>query len=165
MVQEVKKKLPGFTIMELVMVMILSTIVIAIGYEVWSISEQQFHSMSEVTDIQTELSECYSVIKTDFRMSDVVIVKNGNLLMFNEIGNVAYQFYEEEIIRIFEENDAFHESKFLIKTAGLDFLYENNLVFDGIVDFVEIQLDNQSDREITPWQFSKEYDVKTKLNF
>ncbi len=138
------KKLRAFTLLELLFVMILTTIIIGIGYLTFNISTKQLHSYRENSKKISEIFLVTMLLNKDFTEAKSVLKANDSLILTGD-GNSSLQYFftEEYIVRSANSvTDTFYyktqnrSEKFLDKPADVN---------RGLVDeiYFEIKTDDE----------------------
>ena len=148
------KKLKAFTLLELLFVMILTTIIIGIGYFAFAIAVKQLYSYKENSKKIAGAFQLTMLLNKDFAEAKSVMKANDTLVFTSPLNNrLQYSFSEEYIIRnINSATDTFfygtqnRNEKFLDKPADTN---------NGLVD--EIYFEIKTGKE----QFEIFHTVKT----
>ncbi|MFL5763638.1 MAG: PilW family protein [Bacteroidia bacterium] len=145
------KKLEAFTLMELLVGMIISSLVISFGYGIYQVVQEQFRQYKTVKTELMQAAIFRSVLENDFFSADEVYGSREDLTINSKTGAIRYEFGREFILRRVEGSiDTFHiASSEIALTPALE---ESDLLssceFDGVVC-----------DEIQHFIFSKSYDA------
>lgn len=93
------KKLSGFTLIELVVVMGLTSIVVGIIYSIFSIISTQFQNNQSSSTQYNELSLFRMMMNEEFRTSDSIHFQNHILVLHQADSTIQYTMDEQSIIR------------------------------------------------------------------
>ena len=158
----VMKPLQAFTILELIIVMILTAIVSAIIYLVLSIFMFQYSLFGKTASYMLDYYACKRLLERDISACHLLEKKADSLICANDLERIVYYFKEHQyIIRI--DNGA------NIDTFRLQ--YEEPDWQMKVEHTPEVQLVGQlgvvvsSGREKYPWLFTKYYDESALFNF
>jgi hypothetical protein len=138
------KKLRAFTLLELLFVMILTTLIIGIGYLTFNISTKQLHSYRKNSKKISEIFLVTMLLNKDFTEAKSVLKVNDSLILTGDVNILLqYLFTEEYIVRNANlVSDTFYyktqnrSEKFLDKPADVNY---------GLVDeiYFEIKTDDE----------------------
>lgn len=96
----IDKKIKSFTISEMLVVMVLTTIVIAIAILVLNLVQQQLTSIQGNFKNNSEIRTLEQTLWVDINRTDVQIdIKNNRLICTSPIDTVLYQFQENYLLR------------------------------------------------------------------
>lgn len=147
------KKLKAFTLIEVLVTMLLTTIIIGIIYYAYEVVQKQFiHNKTNDEGI-TQLSMLNYLLEKDFNESaEVIAANNGITFLYNDLKSINYEFDEEYILRNTENvTDTF---KIAVENATQLFL--ESLVNKGdLVDRLEMDL--KYSKESLYFVYTKEY--------
>ena len=94
-----KYKFSAFTILELILVMILSGLVISIGYLAYSIANQQLTSYRTTSKKIEDFSQFSKIIKSDFAKSERIIKKGGGFECQHLEETISYNIQYDFVAR------------------------------------------------------------------
>ncbi len=136
----INKRIPAFTLIELIVAMALSGIVIGIIYTSHTIIEQQYTRIKLSGQKISQLKNLNFLLENDFNESESIL-KNLNQVSLNKDGNsnhIVYLFEEEYVIR----NKMNHVDTFFVKTKKIEskFLYpainSNNFIEELKIEII-----------------------------
>lgn len=118
------KKLASFTIIELTVSLLISSIVISIGYYAYLLASRQFDKYLIRSSIINEYYLIEKVLQTDFDRSDEIRDSATGLLVFESEskGLIRYELTNEFIIRRTEDL----ADSFKVNNPQLDLLHVDN---------------------------------------
>ena len=94
------KKIQSFTITEMLVVMILTTIVISIAILVLNLVQKELKGIQQNFKNNTELRTLEQTLWSDFNKNEVVLeTKNNQLICSSPLDTVIYQFKENYVLR------------------------------------------------------------------
>ena len=110
-------KLQAFTLNELLVVLLITSIVIGMGFSVLQLVQRQMHGISGVYKTQTEINLLRQSLWIDFNSYDGVWYDAGKdeLVFGNQLQTSRYQWFESYIVK---DRDTFH-----LKTGTKQFYY------------------------------------------
>lgn len=97
-----KSKISAFTLMEVVVVMVLSSIVISMGYTLLRLVQHEFISFEKEDSEQVKISELHSALENDFIRADRVFFDADSVKLycnFPERRTISYQFTSATVLR------------------------------------------------------------------
>jgi len=117
---ENNKKIKAFTLGEMIVVLILTSIVVGLAFSVLNLVQKQMSAIQNNYNKSLELNKLETSLWLDFnRYSDIRFNELDNELLFsNELDSISYTFNEQSIIK--------EQDTFLIKLDSKQFY------FDGI---------------------------------
>lgn len=140
------KKLPAFTLIELLITLIVSGIVIGFGYGAYSMILQQFNDYRMESQRSNEVLTFESVFKYDFSTSSSREVKDETRVILTGKGReVMYRWGTPGVLRIEKGNtDTFH-----LPLKGVSMSLFGNPVFMGGFDRIIFELEMNEGIEST----------------
>lgn len=93
------KKLKAFTLVELLVTMLISSIVIGICYTSYQIVSKQFNDYKALNEKTVEVMLLNELIEKDFLQADSVMKDNMNVVCFNNNNQITYNFNNNRILR------------------------------------------------------------------
>ncbi len=94
------KKIQSFTITEMLVVMILTTIVISIAILVLNLVQKELKGIQQNFKNNIELRTVEQILWNDFNKNEVIIeTKNNHLICISPLDTVIYQFKENYVLR------------------------------------------------------------------
>jgi len=85
-------KTKAFTVIELTVVMILSSIVISIAYLSFDILQKQYRNYRESNDKIAMISKLHRLLHTDFNNSEIIIKTDAGILTNYGTKQINYEF-------------------------------------------------------------------------
>ncbi|MBC2844637.1 PulJ/GspJ family protein [Winogradskyella flava] len=132
-----KTKVKAFTLNEMVIVMIISTVVIGLAFTVLSLVQKHMWAIQENLKFNTELNRLEEVLWID--------INNYNMLFYNDKKNVlkfktildstSYQFHDNYVLR---DKDSFH-----LKIDKQRYYFNGVQVYQGKVDAMKLSMSRQ----------------------
>jgi prepilin-type N-terminal cleavage/methylation domain-containing protein len=111
-----KNKLPGFTLMEVIIGMVISSLVIGLAGSAFSLIQLQFRHYKKANDQLLEESMLDDVLRSDLQRCRNAIIENAERLILDDQSSpITYQFNPGAVIR----SKQAHSDTFHIKTSGL----------------------------------------------
>jgi prepilin-type N-terminal cleavage/methylation domain-containing protein len=153
------KKLSAFTLIELLIGMIISSIVIGFGYAAYSLIYKQYLSYKQVKEKVVEITLFKQVLSTDMQQAAIISFSENTLSLLNKNKNpLEYHFYDDFIVRKEKElSDTFKISASNVKT---NFLFQDQLIFVNEFSFDANVLDEKEH-----FTFAKNYSSETLMNY
>lgn len=95
------KKIKAFTLSEMIIVLILTTIVVGLAFSVLSLVQKHMYSIQQNFNKNTELNQLEIALHLDFnRYSKVSYDELENEMKFSSpIDSISYQFYDDRVIK------------------------------------------------------------------
>ncbi len=94
------QKLPGFTLMELLVVMVLSALVIASAGMGFKFIVKQYGLYDKLNDGNTALASFYAVMNNDMQNADKVMRHESDLVCRMDSQGVVYSFGGDFVLRV-----------------------------------------------------------------
>lgn len=124
-------KVNGFTLQELVVVMVITTIVISISMVVLNLVQQQTLKISKTYATATELRLFEKTLRNDMVHFSFYAAKD-QLIGVSEENEVIYGFEDKFILR--------NQDTLKLKIEKSIFLLENEIVFSGVIDAWDVTI-------------------------
>ncbi|MGV8947183.1 MAG: hypothetical protein ACOH1N_12190 [Lutibacter sp.] len=113
------KKIKSFTIAEMLVVMVLTTIVISIAILVLNLVQTELIGIQQNFKNNTELRTLEQTLWLDFNKNEVLVdIKSNQLICISPLDTVIYKFAENYVLRnndtlklVFEEHKLFLDMK------------------------------------------------------
>ena len=119
------KKLPAFTLLELIAVLILSGIITLMAYHVLGITRSYYHKFQQKEKAISTISQLAMIIDRDFRKAKAIAGDESNIIFDFQTHQVAYRFMSSYIVRNQSNvRDTFHLAVHDIALKRID--RENN---------------------------------------
>jgi len=153
------KKLPSYSIIELIVVMLIATIVIATAYQGYLMFFRQYLAFKERSEKIARVSLFDRLLTSDMEDSREARMRNASLHCIYPDKNILYEFRTNCIIR-YQENlpDTFYMN------AGTPVFYFNELpTLEGkLVDRLEFTVER--DKDSIDFSYEKKYGADVLLN-
>ncbi len=150
------KELKAFTLMEMLIVLIISGIVISIGYGAYSFMGEQLGSFRTLTKDDESVNAGISMLEYEvFKGNEIRRINNNEIIIEGESG-IRYRIEGIGLIRYTGELI----DTFLMQIKNPELTFENSIVTSdsGLID--KIRFNILSDQETTlPVTIHKEYDA------
>ncbi|WP_298760623.1 hypothetical protein [uncultured Psychroserpens sp.] len=129
-----KSKLPAYTINEMLIVIIVSTIIIGIAFTVLTLVQRHMWAIQENLKLNTELNQLEESLWIDcHKYGSIAFLEQDNALVFkSQIDSVTYQFSTDFITKA---TDTFH-----IKIEQKQFFFNGNVTSNKKVDAFKLEL-------------------------
>lgn len=130
-----KHTIQAFTVTEVLITMILTSIVIGAAVMLWQMSEKESVSFGKQT---TEISHkilFFSTIRNDIVKAEVIKQNDNTLMIYNEaIKSIDYQFTQNAVIRIVDKRtyDTIYRSAIRLQTRS-------HLLLKGMITEIHLQ--------------------------
>lgn len=151
--------MPAFTVLELIIVMILSGIVIGLTYLYFTQFQHYIRQASLGSEAYIGLDQFSTVFQKDMDDAGEIYYRvPSTIRLLKDEEEIDYSFEGNVIIRKLEySNDTFH-----IKSANLDVLEMED--YNDLVEYIgfDIQIENDAMQQAS---FIKDYNSKTLFNF
>ena len=127
------KKIEAFTLNEMVVVLLITTIVVGMAFSVLNLVQRQMAGIQDNYGNNTELNLLKQSLWIDFNRFNHIRYdeKLETLYLLNEIGTVTYRFEEDKVIK---EQDTF-DLEFNSRT----FYFMNTQQTSGEIDAIELK--------------------------
>jgi type II secretory pathway pseudopilin PulG len=149
-----KSKLAAFTIIELIVVMLLTTVIATLSYLAINNTQQQYQSYEKSNDVGLEIAALNTLLKNDFHKAKDIQLINGAIVFQMTDYRVVYQFEEKKVKRTNQT-----------KTDTLDVIvldkqitFKNEPIQKGRID--QLQLECKYFEDKTTLMYTKSYSSK-----
>lgn len=155
------KKVKAFTLLELLIAMIISSIVIAFGYEVYSIMYKQFLSYKKAKTEIVNTMQFNTVLTNDFYNSEEITFNENTIAVFRKNNEpLHYTFNDNYILRT--RNEIMDTFKITATNIQEKFVFKNEQMQSTLIN--ELSFDALQSGEIQHFLFEKNYSAATLLN-
>lgn len=149
-------KFKAFTLIELVVAMVLSSIVIGTALSAFLISNKQFNTFSATLDKNYQIQQLYSLLEYDFSRAQYITITPVSILISlpnSEKNTINYQLDNNTIKREYLGQI----EKFNMTSVKKEAFFQNNPVFatSDIIDQLHLSLIFQEDSY--EFKYHKEY--------
>ena len=153
-------KLKAFTLMELLIGMIISSIVISFCYMSYSMIYKQYMNYKAVKVELVEALELNSVLNSDISKAEKIVFDNNKLILIKEENkSFEYNFLEKYILRkTGEVVDTFNLIPLNIVSKQIASVSSSS----ALIEFFSFDANVLGDKE--HFQFFKSYDAKTIMD-
>lgn len=150
-----KKKLKAFTLMELVVTMIISSIVIGMGYSAYSIIYKQYLNYKSLRTELMDVAGLNAELAANFYHCSRVLKQGENGLCFElkKDKKINFEFSEQYILR--KENDLIDTFKVAAKNCVFKYLLDDTDKKASLVH--TFSFDSELLKEKVHFYFEKEY--------
>ena len=154
--------LKAFTIIELMVVSVLSTVCVAAGFTAFQIIEREFWVYNENASMSIEVSALNSLLQRDCMQSEFVTYEESMIVFQKPKYDLVYQFGEAKIIRqVLIEGvlaDTFNLSPIKVYAS-----YQNVPTDNGVVDKIKLET-IAANGEIFKFLINKQYSAQQLIN-
>lgn len=126
-------KIKAFTVSEMVVVLILSSIVIGLAFSVLTLIQNHMTGIQYNFSKNTEINKLEQALYLDFnRYSEIEYNDLENTLEFkNELDYIEYRFEETKIIKGIDT--------FKVETQNMKVFFDGNQIQNGLVDSLKLE--------------------------
>lgn len=149
-------KIKAFTILELMVALMISSLVIILGYSVFdTVNQLYLFRMDEHAKVEERLT-IYYLLNKDLSESDRIMVQKNDFTAIKNFNEIKYSCFDEEIVR----EQAGITDTFEIEIELLDTYREGRKITVGIIDSIAINMESGQKFQFL---FKKEYSAATKM--
>ncbi len=126
-------KIKAFTLSELIVVLILSSIIVGLAFSVLTLVQRHMHGIQENLSTNTTLKKLEQSLWIDFNRFSKISYSNTNneLVLASEIDSTSYKFLTQYVVK---ETDTF---KVAIKSKT--FFFDAKTIESGAVDALKLK--------------------------
>lgn len=129
-------KIKAFTIIELVVVMILTAIIATIAYLAIQNTQQSYSLFENNTDEALKISRFRTLLQKDFETSQYATFENNQLILTTEKGIIRYTFQESNINRTIKNVS----DNFEINSNNFITSFQKEPTNNGYIDFFQFNI-------------------------
>jgi prepilin-type N-terminal cleavage/methylation domain-containing protein len=153
------KKLSAFTLMELLIGMIISSIVITFGYLAYQLITKQYLSYKTIKQVLVDASQFHTTFTNDLQNAEIANASESKIFLFyKNTPALEYEFAEKYIIR--KREDLTDTFKIVSTHIKQECLFPEEKSFLQHFSF-EVNLLN----ELEVFNFEKIYSSETLMNY
>lgn len=151
---------PGFTVIEIVVTLILTTIVFSIALFAYKVFHNQFQRYSSSISEQTELFILQQALNRDITTSQMIVRTDDGFECRSDSTSIRYVVDGNSLIRenAFAVQDSFHFHHLLLSVS---FESEEPEAFGELIDKVTIEF--TKGEKLSVFQVGKQYDAYTLI--
>ncbi len=150
-------KLKAFTVMELIVVMLISVIIISVSYKSYQIIENQVYNFMKRNSELTENILFKNVIYKTLDNSDVIKIHDDIIECSEENNTIRFSFYDNFVL--YENNNKNGYDTFFVRANIVDFnVIPESTITDTIIKSINIDIINTNDT--IGVFFYKEYSIE-----
>lgn len=154
----VYKKLPGFTLLELLFVILLTSIVVSLTFTYFTAFRKYMSEISKDSEYETEIMRFETFLRFDIEKSEFLAMdQNSDYSLKCDGTNIYYYFGEEFVIRTMDQSD---DTLFAREIKFNPEFYPEN---DTLVVSFNLNITDLNNR-IREYWFYKNYPIKTKFD-
>jgi prepilin-type N-terminal cleavage/methylation domain-containing protein len=128
------KRIKAFTLTELLVVMVVSTIVISLAFLVLTMIQKQTQNIKINLNKRHIIENLDKILWKDFNEANNVFIKKELLTFEKELDTIVYTFHEKVIIR--------KKDSFLIQTNNKTFFLDGLKVKNGSIDALKLEFES-----------------------
>lgn len=160
----INRKIPAFTIMEVVITMLISAIVIGITYTAFSIITRSYQSFDSKHKDMAAVLRLDELLQKDFNRAEIVLKDTDGIALKDSSRIIKYSFNPDYVLRIGIVVDTFK-----VKSDSVSTTFENTVVNEMKVDKEENRLDELDlniilQNEKIPYHYHKIYSSANLIN-
>lgn len=132
------KKVKGFTLGEMLVVLLLTTIVVASTFTILQLVQQQMNNIENNYARNTEYNLLRRSLWVDFHQNDGIWYDKATSTLYfkNEIKEVAYQLGKEQIVK--------GKDTFKLGVKEHQFFFKGNEIDQGEIDALDFSIETKS---------------------
>jgi len=129
----IKSRIKAFTLGEMLVVIIITSIVVGLAFSVLSLVQKQMRAIQGNFEMTTELNKLEQSLWIDFdRYSKITYDQKNDLLLFtNELDTVQYTFTDKLIVR--------HIDTLKVEIQDKTLFFDGDSVQNGYVDAIKLK--------------------------
>lgn len=155
------KRLAATTMIELIVVMLLSTILFSAAMLIYKIINTQYEHYALITDKVNDYDDLHHLLYQDIWNAHQVEVLDNELYCWLDHQDITYLVQEQYILRQIQE-EIVHTDTFHLVQTKLEAYFNDGLIDQGLVDKVTLSIPHQTQQGTAKqFVFSKTYDYKT----
>ncbi|MDR1729758.1 MAG: hypothetical protein LBR52_03755 [Prevotellaceae bacterium] len=153
------KRLPAFTLTDVIVTMIISMLVMGIAFSIFRFAYDQISSYQRANDDYKELYQLYHVMQEDFQHSSECNYRQNEWQMLMQGGykEYLYTLSDNMVIR----KTGISSDTFRVSIENIIVKFNNEEQISGIID--EIDFDVTTKGITLPYKFVKEYAAEMKM--
>ena len=157
-----KRKLKAFTLMELLIGMIISSIIIGFSYSGYRIIYSQFLDHKKVKKSILETAAINSILNNDFSNAQLIWTNDENQLdvYYNDKRELHYEFQDEYILR--RDNEIIDTFNIGAQNIQKKILFGNDYDYKNLT--TEFSFESVILGEKETFHFAKTYSAETLIN-
>lgn len=128
-------KIPAFTLTELVVVILITTVVVALAFSVLQLVQKHMSGIKNNFNTNLELNKLEEVLHLDFNRYHTANYNtiNEELMLYSEIDTVSYKFTDTKLVRA--------KDTFNLQFKEVQFYLNGEKTTSGNIDAIFLQTD------------------------
>lgn len=153
--------LKAFTLMELLVGMVISSIVIAFGYSTYAIIYKQYLSYKSVKTTVVETMQLHTTMSNDFNNAECITFGENKLKLSGPDKLLMYNFIDSLVIRSEKEmSDTFQLAANDIQTTSV---FNHGINNDTLINSLQFNISVFDNKE--HFTFTKKYSAHILMNY
>ena len=152
----------AFTLIELLIVMVISGILLGIAFLMFQITQHQFVKFEENGNSALVMDNFNRLFHHDLETADFWQIQGQEVVCITKKNTIYYNFNTNSIVRSFS-NSSINSDTFSIVAKDLSCYFNRQAISNGIVDECSIKL--LFGKEWIPRQHVKKYSAQQLINF
>jgi prepilin-type N-terminal cleavage/methylation domain-containing protein len=153
------KKLPAFTLLELLIGMIISSIVIGFGYAAYSLIYKQYLGYKKVKEKIVEITQFDHVLTTDITAAETISFNDNTLSLYGK-DSKTLQYHFQDVLILRTENETTDTFKIAPVHLKTDFFLPGKTIF-----VTQFSFDAETLEEREHFSFTKSYSSETLMTY
>jgi prepilin-type N-terminal cleavage/methylation domain-containing protein len=140
------KRLHAFTLLEVLIAMVISTLVIGAGFVGYEFTMKQYYAYKENAGIMNEACAFQGVLKKDISLSSSVTLADQGINCIKKEHSIRYEFHPDFVLRITADD---LKDTFRVKNDSLQFMYQHIAQTDPgkQIDYTSFRMDLQGEKQ------------------
>lgn len=138
---KINGKINAFTLSEMIVVLILTSIVVGLAFSVLTLVQKHMSTIQNNFSNNIELNKLEQSLWLDFNRYSKIEYKTleEEVVFTNEIDSIAYQFHDLYVVK---DIDTFH-----IQLQNKMFYYNGNQIENGLIDALKLETSKTSQNQ------------------
>lgn len=156
-------KIKAFTLLELLVVMVLTIIVTAIAFNAYLIMQQQYISFKSRQNKVLDFQFFNTVLAKDFQSEGLIKRDGQQVIFYQPVHNIIYDFDENKILRS-QQTITKNKDTISFDHKGFKTYFQSDIVNKGLIDSMVLSIDffRTSQQLIFKKKYSSEELIKGK---
>jgi prepilin-type N-terminal cleavage/methylation domain-containing protein len=155
-----KSKIPGYTIIELIVVMVISTIVVSIAYKTYDIVFTQYLRVRSQNEQIRQLSLLDLLLEKDFANSNYVMNVDEGIVCNYSGKQVVYSLNNRFIVR----SERSVSDTFRVMAQNIQFAYSNKAIEESNRLIDKFSFEHQDKEHLLYFRYRKVYAAEFLMN-
>lgn len=135
------KRLQSYTISELLVVLVITSIVVGIAFSVLNLTRRQIEKINRNKEFETQIKQAELKLSIDINSFSEAKIEGKNLFLKRETDSIEYQISDDKLI--------VSQDTLLTNIVKLNYFYKGQEINNGTFDACKITIESKKNKDTT----------------